>query len=73
MAYLDYWDTVEKDQDDSLSGVITALQNAAVRVPVGSDVKVRFSHKPYMVRMAILIPHRHISIQLITFCLCVMA
>ncbi|KAF3325935.1 protein ENDOSPERM DEFECTIVE 1-like protein [Carex littledalei] len=39
MAYLDDWDTVERDQDESLSGVITALQNASVRVPVGSDVK----------------------------------
>jgi QWRF family len=43
MAYLDYWDTIERDQEESLSGVITALRNAAVRVPVGSDVKVRFS------------------------------
>lgn len=45
MAYLDDWDTVESDQDEYLSGMITALQNAAVRVPVGSDVKVRFFSK----------------------------
>lgn len=45
MAYLDDWDTVESDQGEYLSGMITALQNAAVRVPVGSDVKVRFFSK----------------------------
>ncbi|KAJ3698308.1 hypothetical protein LUZ61_002013 [Rhynchospora tenuis] len=39
MDYLDDWDTVERDQDESLSGIITALQNASVRVPVGGGVK----------------------------------
>lgn len=57
MAYLDDWDAVESDQGEYLSGMITALQNAAVRVPVGSDVKVRFFLKPYMARIAISCSH----------------
>ncbi|KAJ4755088.1 QWRF motif protein (DUF566) [Rhynchospora pubera] len=39
MDYLDDWDTIEREQDESLYGIITALQNASVRVPVGDGVK----------------------------------
>ncbi|KAJ3693232.1 hypothetical protein LUZ60_008712 [Juncus effusus] len=38
--YLEDWDKIEEDQSEYLAGIITALQNASIRVPVDSDIKV---------------------------------
>lgn len=42
MPYLNEWSALEGDYSSSLSGVIKALEDASLRLPINGNVRVRY-------------------------------